>query len=201
MDLKEKIIFQSLLLFVEKGVRSVNMDEISSHLGISKKTLYLYVDNKSDLVFQAFSLQCENLKSSFAVVVGQEKNAIDELYEMDEMIFLLFQSIHISLISELKKYYLESWKFIEEFKTNFLFNLIKSNIKKGISQNLYRDNLNTFVISKIFINRCESLVDAQLYSGLDIDLRELLKEHRIYHVRGIASLKGIQHLEEKLKIW
>lgn len=201
MDIKEKIISQSLLLFINRGVRSVNMDEVSSNLGISKKTLYLYVNNKSDLVFQTFSLQCENLKATFSSICNKDKNAIDELYEMDEMIILLFKSMHVSLISELKKHYLETWEVIEDFKTNFLFNLIKANIKKGIRQNLYRQNLNSHVMSKIFINRCESLVDGQLYTDLNIDLRDILKEHRTYHVRGIASLKGTQHLEEKLEIW
>lgn len=201
MDIKEKIISQSLLLFINRGVRSVNMDEVSSNLGISKKTLYLYVNNKSDLVFQTFSLQCENLKATFSSICNKDKNAIDELYEMDEMIILLFKSMHVSLISELKKHYLETWEVIEDFKTNFLFNLIEANIKKGIRQNLYRQNLNSHVMSKIFINRCESLVDGQLYTDLNIDLRDILKEHRTYHVRGIASLKGTQHLEEKLEIW
>ncbi|MDA8956009.1 TetR/AcrR family transcriptional regulator [Flavobacteriales bacterium] len=201
MDIKEKIISQSLLLFINRGVRSVNMDEVSSNLGISKKTLYLYVNNKSDLVFQTFSLQCENLKTTFSSICNKDKNAIDELYEMDEMIILLFKSMHVSLISELKKRYLETWEVIEDFKTNFLFNLIEANIKKGIRQNLYRQNLNSHVMSKIFINRCESLVDGQLYTDLNIDLRDILKEHRTYHVRGIASLKGTQHLEEKLEIW
>mgnify|MGYP002637615721 CR=1 FL=1 len=201
MDIKEKIISQSLLLFINRGVRLVNMDEVSSNLGISKKTLYLYVNNKSDLVFQTFSLQCENLKATFSSICNKDKNAIDELYEMDEMIILLFKSMHVSLISELKKHYLETWEVIEDFKTNFLFNLIEANIKKGIRQNLYRQNLNSHVMSKIFINRCESLVDGQLYTDLNIDLRDILKEHRTYHVRGIASLKGTQHLEEKLEIW
>jgi hypothetical protein len=177
------------------------MDEVSSNLGISKKTLYLYVDNKSDLVFQTFSLQCHELKKSLSSTCSQDKNAIDELYEMDEKIFLLFKSMHVSLISELKKYYTESWELIEDFKTNFLLNLIETNIKKGVHQNLYRKDLNSYVISKIFINRCESLVDGQIYADLDIDLREVLKEHRTYHVRGIASLKGTQYLEEKLEIW
>ena len=201
MELKEKIISQSLSLFISRGVRPVNMDEVSSKLGISKKTLYLHVDNKSDLVFQSFSCLLNELKNAFSTICSEDKNAIDELYEMDEKIVLLFRSTHVSLISELKKHYLESWELVEDFKKNFLFNLIENNIKKGIHQNLYRSNLNTTVITKIFINRSENLVDSQLFIDLDIDLRERLKEHRIYHIRGIASLKGIQYLEEKLEIW
>jgi AcrR family transcriptional regulator len=201
MKLKEKIISQSLLLFMKKGVRSVNMDDISSHLGISKKTLYLYVKNKPDLVFQSFNLLCQQLSQSLSTIIAEEKNAIDELYQMDEQIFFLLKSMHISIVGELKKYYLESWELIENFKKSFLLNLIETNIKKGISQNLFRQDLNSNMIAKIFINRCETLVNGELFNDSEFNLRDVLKEHRIYHVRGIASLKGVIHLEEKLNTW
>lgn len=54
METKERIISESIQLFIHRGVRSVNMDEISSQLGISKKTLYQYFSNKQELVFVAF---------------------------------------------------------------------------------------------------------------------------------------------------
>ena len=36
-------------VFMKYGIRSVSMDDISSELGMSKKTLYQYSQNKSDL--------------------------------------------------------------------------------------------------------------------------------------------------------
>lgn len=200
MEIKEKIISQSLFLFVNRGVRSVNMDEVSSQLGISKKTLYLHVDNKSDLVYQSFSFLLNELKNSFSAICTEDKNAIDELCEMDEKIVLLFKSMHVSLISELKKYYLESWELVEVFKKKFLYKLVEKNFTKGIHQNLYRSNINISVISNVFVNRSEHLVESQDKMVLNIDLEEILKEHRIYHIRGIASLKGIQYLEEKIEV-
>ena len=41
-------------LFLTYGLRSVTMDDISRHLGISKKTLYQYVKDKADLVRKIF---------------------------------------------------------------------------------------------------------------------------------------------------
>lgn len=50
MDMKEKILEVSRALFVKRGVRDVNVDEICRGLGISKKTFYQYYDSKEDLV-------------------------------------------------------------------------------------------------------------------------------------------------------
>ena len=56
MDTEKIKIFASLELFKEFGVKSVTMDQISQYCGISKKTLYKYVDNKLDLLHQVFEL-------------------------------------------------------------------------------------------------------------------------------------------------
>jgi AcrR family transcriptional regulator len=36
-------------MFLEFGIKNLNMDEISRKLGISKKTLYRYVDSKESV--------------------------------------------------------------------------------------------------------------------------------------------------------
>lgn len=50
MDIKEKILDVSRTLFVKRGVRDVNIDEICRSLGMSKKTFYQYYESKEDLV-------------------------------------------------------------------------------------------------------------------------------------------------------
>ena len=54
MRKKEKIVNGALELYMRMGVKSVNMDEVATNLGISKKTLYVYFDNKQDLVNHCF---------------------------------------------------------------------------------------------------------------------------------------------------
>ena len=55
---KEKaneVIAAALELFMKYGIKSLTMDDIARHLHISKKTLYLYVDDKKDLVKKGWS--------------------------------------------------------------------------------------------------------------------------------------------------
>jgi AcrR family transcriptional regulator len=46
----QKIIEKVSELYMRYGIRSVTMDDVSRHLGISKKTLYSYVTDKQELV-------------------------------------------------------------------------------------------------------------------------------------------------------
>lgn len=201
MDIKDRIILESLQLFIRKGVRSVNMDDVSSELGISKKTLYLYVNNKSQLVNFAFEFYILQIQNALLDFLETNNNAIDELNQIDEKIFGLVKTIHFPLISELKKYYRDTWNLVDDFKKTFLFKVISENIQKGIKQGLFLENTNVDFIAKIFISRSESLIDFQFFSDKQSDFKNLLKEHRVYHIRGIATLKGIKYLEEKIKKW
>ena len=53
MDDKQKILFERVYEMYNKfGIKSITMDDVSRELGISKKTLYQYVKDKSELVEQ-----------------------------------------------------------------------------------------------------------------------------------------------------
>jgi len=53
-------------LYLKYGVKSVTMDDICHHLGISKKTLYEIIKEKDELVEQALLRFVEN-KLQFAM--------------------------------------------------------------------------------------------------------------------------------------
>ena len=48
--MKETIINKATSLFLTLGFKSVTMDDIANDLGMSKKTIYTYFDNKTSLV-------------------------------------------------------------------------------------------------------------------------------------------------------
>ncbi len=47
---KEKLIRGAEELFMKYGLRSVSMDDIARHLGISKKTIYQHFADKDEVV-------------------------------------------------------------------------------------------------------------------------------------------------------
>ncbi|MGC6428253.1 MAG: TetR/AcrR family transcriptional regulator [Flavobacteriales bacterium] len=198
METKERIISESIQLFIHRGVRSVNMDEISSQLGISKKTLYQYFSNKQELVFVAFEHLLLKMRKLLNEKTSIEKNAIDELFEMDDEMYKLVKQISIPLVIELKKYYRDTWNLVDQFKKTFLFDIISQNINKGIEQGLFLDSIKVDFIAKIYISRSENLVDVAYFSNGKFDFKEVLLQYRIYHLRGISTLKGLEYLEKKL---
>lgn len=198
MELKENIVQQSLALFLKKGVKQVNMDEVASNLGISKKTLYVHFDNKQDLVHHCFQKHNQMVAEMINNSASQYDNAIDELFAIDESCSLVMKQTNPYLLGELKRYYPNTWGLIEELKQKVLLNIMKNNLVNGIKQELYREELDVEIIAKLMISRTDALVNDEIFPLTHYDFRKLLTENRIYHIRGIATPKGIKYLEQKI---
>tara|TARA_B100001109_G_C18761799_1_gene426430 strand:- start:137 stop:742 length:606 start_codon:yes stop_codon:yes gene_type:complete len=199
MDQFIRIIESALNLFMRDGVKTVNMDDISSFMGISKKTLYLHVNNKADLVEKAFRLYQSRILGMISNIQEKNENAIDELFEIDEKLCLMLKNRPPRLINNLKKYYPNVWEILDEIKKKHLFTCITENMERGKEQGLYRNEANSNIIAKLMMNTVGALVDDATFPLTQYDFKSLLKENRIYHIRGIATDKGIKYLEQKLK--
>jgi hypothetical protein len=75
---------------------------------------------------------------------------------------------------------------------------MKNNLNKGVEQGIYREEIDVDIIAKLMISRTDALVNDELFPLTRYDFRKLLTENRIYHIRGIATLKGINYLEQKI---
>ena len=198
MSKKEKIVNGALELYMRMGVKSVNMDEVATNLGISKKTLYVYFDNKQDLVNHCFQKHYDLVSEMINTSAAQFENAIDELFAIDESCSLIMKQTNPYLLGELKRYYPNTWALIEQLKQKVLFNIMKKNLNKGIKQEIYRKEIDVDVIAKLMINRIDTLINEEVFPLTQYDFRKLLTEIRIYHLRGIATIKGINYLEQKI---
>ena len=199
MDQFNRIIESALNLFMREGVKTVNMDDISSFMGISKKTLYQYVNNKADLVEKAFRLYQSRILGMISNIQEKNENAIDELFKIDEKLCLMLKNRSPRLINNLKKYYPNVWEILDEIKKKHLFTCITENMDRGKEQGLYRNEVNSNIIAKLMMNTVDALVDDATFPLTQYDFKSLLEENRVYHIRGIATNKGIKYLEQKLK--
>ena len=76
---EQKVLTQAEELFMRVGIKSVTMQDLSRELGISKKTLYQYVDNKADLVSKIIFNHAQHEIDEVKKITSASKNAIDEM--------------------------------------------------------------------------------------------------------------------------
>ncbi len=185
-------------LFMKLGIKSLTMDDIARHLGISKKTLYQYVTDKKDLVQQCLNLAISEEQCVLTDIVSDDENAIDISLKINIKISEKLQTIQPAVMYDLQKYYPEAWAIMENHKKCFIYDMVVKNINVGIKQGLYRNNVNPEIIARIYVTMIDKIFDVDLFPTHKYNFETIHKEMARYHIRGIASKKGIKYLTEKL---
>ncbi|MCB0792568.1 MAG: TetR/AcrR family transcriptional regulator [Flavobacteriales bacterium] len=194
-----QIIDQAGKVFMRLGIRSVNMDDIAQHLRISKKTLYQYVKDKNDLVSRAVELICTHHRTSINAICERGMNAIDENFEIAKFLAAQLSQMHPSIHFDLQKYHAEAWDLLDRTEKADIERCVTLNMQKGIGEGLYRADLNIPVIAKIYIARFDATFDGELFPASEYNFQDVIWEMFRYHIRGIASDKGLKYLERKVK--
>ncbi|TNF24258.1 MAG: TetR/AcrR family transcriptional regulator [Bacteroidetes bacterium] len=194
-----KILAQSTELFMQYGIKSLTMDDIARHLGISKKTLYQSFSDKAELVYQGMLAHMKHEQDALNTIHEQSENAIEEMFLISQHVSKHIQSMHPSILFDLEKYYPEAFQEFQNYKLKYIMGCIARNIEDGIAQGFYRKNMNIPVVAALYVARMDVLFDQKLFPSSQFSLKDVYFEAIRYHIRGIASEKGIEYLKNKFK--
>jgi TetR/AcrR family transcriptional regulator, cholesterol catabolism regulator len=196
VELNSEITTKIAEIFLRYGIRSVSMDDLSQQLGISKKTLYQYFRDKEDLVNKVINyLMIHQEKGMEEPLQAEGYNAIEQLFLMSRFLTDYLSMVNPALPFDLKKYYPEIWKNVVDFKKQTIYRNFLQNMEKGISEGLYRKEINLRIIANIYVNNLEMFTPDN-ENMREHSFKEVFRSLFIYHIRGIASTSGLQYLEE-----
>ena len=196
MSQLNNIISKSSELFLRYGLKNLTMDEIARQMGMSKKTIYLYVSNKSDLVQKVMQAHLDKEDGFIKEVQKTSKNALEENIRMMTFMCEDLQGFNAVVFFELQKYYPDSYALFNEHREKVALRRILNNLKAGIKEGLYRRDIDVEIVSRIFISALDILIDQQRFPSKKYNFLVLYKEFVNYHLGGILTPKGEAFLVE-----
>ena len=198
--MRDKIINKAGEMFLSLGFKSITMDDIAKELGVSKKTLYKYFSNKTALVDVSTEAVHNTINEAIIKIKESGYNAIEEEFAVKAIFKEMFKNAKTSPMFQLKKYYPETYTSLMEREVCMFRDCNVDNLKKGIEQGFYREGLNIDLIVNFYFTLIFGVFESEMYGG---EMQELMKiEYQIleYHIRAIATNKGLEELEKQLKI-
>lgn len=184
-------------LFLEFGLRSLSMDDISRKLVISKKTLYQYVSSKEDLVEKIFQLAEYESDKFYNTPCPEGLNAIDVLLEASRFVSKEMKRFNPVITFDLMKYYPTIFNNHLNAKRELVYSKIFENIHQGIAEEIYRENLNADIIAKIYVNNLVSMHQAEFLVRNNITFAMVFEVMFENHIRAIANRKGLDYFESR----
>lgn len=185
-------------VFLTYGIRNVSMDDVCRELGISKKTLYQYVDNKADLLQKIIENHDNVSKNTGETLAKEGKNAIEILLIISQRVCLNMKEYNPMILFELQKYYPEIFRNYFNNKRQSIAKGIRKNLEFGIREGLYRSDLDIEVISELYVQNMQELHSLEALNSGDLSFEKVFTAMFDNHIRGIASQKGLE-IYENLK--
>ena len=197
--MKKKIVDQSIQLFLKYGYKSVTMDDIAKHMGVSKKTIYVHFPTKDQLVEQSAVNHLDGIIKRINVISKQSKDPIIELYQIKKEALNHLSSEKNSPQYQLQKYYPSLYSRLKEKEFSALSGLFSNSIYEGIQTGIFRKDIDVDFVVRIFFNGIRGITNIKLFPIEIYKIEDLLLNFSEYHLRALCTHEGIIKLENYKK--
>ncbi len=198
MDEKvDRILSESLRLFRKNGIRSITMDDIAKELGMSKKTIYLYFANKTELVEKVLNYMLTKESTVCLNEDEQAMNAIDILLAVSRNVSKQLKDLNPINAFELQKYYPVIFREFVIKKRDHVFEQVKRNFAQGISEGIYRNDLDIDLVARLYIQKLVDVHDPEFLESVNFGFEKVFQVMFDNHIRGIANAEGLAYYEKQ----
>jgi AcrR family transcriptional regulator len=196
METQERILDTAFGLFRQYGTRSITMDDIATRMGISKKTLYAHFVDKDDMVVHAISRFLQVIQEEERMLRARAANAIEELFEVMNMMDERLRNMNPVIMLDLQKFHSRAFLVFQDYRNNSLRTVIRENLERGISEGLYRKDLEVSILTQFRIASAMLCFQPEVFpiAGFEMGkVQRVLLEHFLY---GVASAEGLKLIEQ-----
>lgn len=183
-------------LFMQYGLRSVSMDDIAGNLGMSKKTIYQHYADKDELIVAVIEEELQHNQAICDKDRHSSENAVHEIFLAMDMVVELFSSMNPSLIYDMQKYHPNAFQKFQQHKNEYLYNVIRDNMKRGIQDGLYRSELNVDIMARYRVESMMLPFNPDFQIKLKYNLARIEEEFIIHFLFGLASPKGYKLIQK-----
>jgi len=192
----ERIIQGGEELFLTAGIKSVTMDDIARHLGMSKKTIYQFFKDKNELVIALTKKKLKEDEDQMAEIISRSGNVIEEMINMMKCSEEIFSRINPIVIHDMQKYHPDAWKQFQNFKSGVMIHTMEELLTKGIKQGYIRPDIDVKIIARMRMNLVELGFNSNVFPVAEFNTWTVQQQFNEHFNYGICTLKGYKLLNQ-----
>jgi len=191
VEVKDHIISESDKLFCQFGFKSVTMDDIARHLGMSKKTIYAHFCDKNEIINTVIDLKLRSQRCLIKTNIETSENAVHEAFFSVTNLKQMLSNMNPVLFYDLQKYHPKAWSYFKEFKEKHLYSVIYNNLLTGIKEGYYREDLNLDILTHMRLDQIDLIFNINSnYAGGKYSIVQVMTELTEHFLYGICTIKG-----------
>jgi AcrR family transcriptional regulator len=192
----DRIIQGGEELFLTAGIKSVTMDDIAKHLGMSKKTIYQFFKDKNELVIALVKKKLQQDEDQMCAIIDRSGNVIEEMINMMKCSEDIFSRINPIVIHDLQKYHPDAWAVFQSFKADVIVRTLEELLTKGMQQGYIRPDIDVKIMARMRVNQVEMGFNANIFPIAEFSTWKVQYQLLEHFNFGICTLKGFKLLDE-----
>jgi AcrR family transcriptional regulator len=196
MKIRERIITEAFGLFGKFGIRSVTMDQIAGHLGISKRTLYENFKDKNALLYEGIEHFRKIMHTESNDILKNSSNVIEGLYFIGRHGEKMRKKLNPLFFEDIRKYYPEIYEGISDKNHNREYSIMLSLIRKGMNEGVFNKRLNPEIVNDFWHEIMNIFMNEETFPRDRYTQEDLIKNMIIPYLIGISTEKGKRLIEK-----
>ena len=166
------------------------MDDLAKMASVSKKTIYESVSDKNERVEKVAGdlIRCHADQLNHSAL--EAGDAVEEVYLQTNTSFNMLASVNQNFFYELEKFFPLAWQKMMEHKAKTVQQSIIKNVKRGISEEYYRPDLDPQFIANVRLQQITTALNPVQFSGKKSDTQKLMHDLTIFYLHGLVTTKG-----------
>ena len=147
MEIKERIIIESLKLFMRYGIRSITMDTIADKLGVSKRTIYELFKDKDSLLVHCLISKMKEEEKITDELLWKSANIIDGFLSHIRRSVNIIKSINPLFFHDIKKYHSAVFQYKGKERDEKSYKMTVKMLQQGKQEGYFREHINVDIIA------------------------------------------------------
>ncbi len=185
-----KIIEAATKIFAQKGFYQAKISEIAREAQVADGTIYIYFENKDDILISLFEEQMQAVLDNMIVQISRQDDPVKKLE--------IFALTHLQLIEQNKNMaeiiqveVRQSGKFMKEYKNDKFgryLDLIADIIREGQEMGVFRKEVIPGVAKRAFFGALDEVSRFWVLSrSKQYDIKDATRQISEYFLNGIKS--------------
>ena len=196
--MEDTILQSSCQLFSRYGIQQLRMDDLATHLAISKKTLYRVYPSRQALIEGVVALFIESHRKDLEAVQQSEQDTLEQLAGYIQSLVNQYKTWSPLFFADLKKHFPQLWDNVRTEIGQLVLDLLRKNLEKGILEGVYRGSIHPALLVTLWqqhfhhdYHYCQQLSN-------DYSKEEVFRQSIYLFLYGIISPSYIPRLENML---
>lgn len=190
-EVKKRILDKALDQFLQFGFTKVTMDELTSELGMSKKTLYKWFPSKESLLKAVVKMKHGEIQRGIdRIILDESMDFVEKLKKYMGFIAEQLSKYRAPFMRDIQKNAPEVWKQLEDFRHKKILTDFGKLINEGIQTGMLRDDCDQRLVILLYLSAIERLINPDLLSELPFSAIEVFEFITKVIFEGILTEEG-----------